>query len=206
MADKESTNGPPMLGRLQAIEDEFQAGEKADRAPGRLACGVVFYTGTAECTLPMGHRPLDHGVAPEPVGRAEEAGERLLREIFMDPSELALDRLAELATKATPGPWFVEYAGDHGDKHAQLEIARWRGYVNTVGFGEDSNTAEFIAAADPPTVVALIHQLREAEQELRRLREGLKALHISGDGDGFCNACGTCWPCPTSRLLGGEQA
>ena len=45
-----------------------------------------------------------------------------------------------------------------------------------------------------------------AELELQRLREGLKALHVSGDGDGFCDACGTCWPCPTSRLLGGEQA
>lgn len=80
------------------------------------------------------------------------------------------DEWAALAEAATPGPWFVENVGNHGDKSASIECARWRGYVNTIGLGEDFATARFIAAART-AVPALLAENAELRAALDRARE-----------------------------------
>ena len=74
--------------------------------------------------------------------------------------------LRERAENATPGPWYVDEVGDIGDKSAVLEVARWRGYTNTVNLGEDRPTADYIATVHPGVGLALADWLdAEAEHE-----------------------------------------
>ena len=75
----------------------------------------------------------------------------------MTLAEFLLARIAEdeaVARTATSGPWYVDEVGDFGDKSAVLEVARWRGYTNTVNLGEDRPTADHIARHDPARVLA----------------------------------------------------
>lgn len=74
-----------------------------------------------------------------------------------------LDRLEKLAENATPGPYRVEMVGDIGDKSAVIEgLASERKGRNNVSFGEDRETADYVAALDPETVKALIGEVRAA--------------------------------------------
>lgn len=86
-----------------------------------------------------------------------------------------LDHLRALAQAATPGPWFVDYAGDVGAKRAIIaDVLRERYGNNALGFGEDHATAEYVAALDPSTALALVDEitrLRSAIAEVADLCE-----------------------------------
>jgi len=93
-------------------------------------------------------------------------------------------RLRELALKATPGPWkllWPEYDPEH--KHPEFtNIWQWQeesgrcicDFPKLVpeARSEQAATAEFIAACDPQTIVALLDRLAAAESE----RNGAKAF------------------------------
>lgn len=75
-------------------------------------------------------------------------------------------RLAALAEAATPGPWFsdgwVVYAGEQDEPSMFLELG-----------GSEKETgpdAEFIAAADPSTVLALVRVAEAAGQYRKFVR------------------------------------
>lgn len=82
-------------------------------------------------------------------------------------SDVTPERLAELralAEAATPGPWEI-------DSHTHYDVAppavdwqivdleRWRGYTNNVGFGEDEATARYVAGVSPDVVTALLDEI-----------------------------------------------
>lgn len=72
-----------------------------------------------------------------------------------------IDEMQARCDAATEGPWAVEFAGDFGDQSAVILCSRWRGsdsMLNTVGFGEDVDTARFVASArtDMPRLIAAL--------------------------------------------------
>lgn len=96
-------------------------------------------------------------------------------------SELDLKHLRKIAEAATPGPWET-YDPNEGSGHAPLwcvaneefhnpsgdEDAEWMGLEVHVG---DKTDSDYIAAFDPPTVLALIARVQSAEAKLARVRE-----------------------------------
>lgn len=92
--------------------------------------------------------------------------------------DLDLDALEATARAATPGPWMLDGMGED-----EPEINYWAhrfigtaepnesGSNEIIATSEDGHgpNAEYIAAFDPPTVLALIARIREAEDENRRL-------------------------------------
>ncbi|EKI0700041.1 ead/Ea22-like family protein, partial [Escherichia coli] len=93
--------------------------------------------------------------------------------------------LREAAEKATCGAWSLEYgeerfdAGDaliHREVVGYLPICRIEGAHPESGFDEDFQmeqqaNAEFIAAASPATVLALLDELEAAKSKLNEQRE-----------------------------------
>ena len=98
-----------------------------------------------------------------------------------------LDHLAQLATEATPGKW-------HRDGHNWNVCADTGRFVAVSAPGR-GNDAEFIAAANPSVVLALV--------EVARAAQGF-ADHVAsedhGDAEGECFGCGQVWPCFVERL------
>lgn len=87
-----------------------------------------------------------------------------------------IERLEELAKKATPGPWSHEptsfnkldrilYSNRTGSMHGLNLMTLADGDWNHV------NNVEFIALANPTTILPLIERLREAEKHLRALQD-----------------------------------
>lgn len=108
--------------------------------------------------------------------------------------------LREAAEKATCGVWSLEYgeerfdAGDaliHREVVGYLPICRIEGAHPESGFDEDFQmeqqaNAEFIAAANPATVLALLDELetakkRIAEQEAEPVSQTYKLNELSGN-------------------------
>ncbi|MEI9623924.1 ead/Ea22-like family protein, partial [Escherichia coli] len=93
--------------------------------------------------------------------------------------------LREAAEKATCGVWSLEYgeerfdAGDaliHREVVGYLPICRIEGAHPESGFDEDFQmeqqaNAEFIAAANPATVLALLGELETAKKRIAELEE-----------------------------------
>ena len=77
-----------------------------------------------------------------------------------------LDRLEALANKATPGPW--RYADS--EDHVTITGFIFAGFDDLFTLQRDSAQgvmdAEFIAAANPQTILALIARIREMEAAL----------------------------------------
>ena len=114
-----------------------------------------------------------------------------------------LDEIEAAAKEATPGPWEVIGGGE---------------YVTPIGLpagfddcGVSPRDVHYIAAFDPPTVLALIAEVRELRAKVERVR----LLHEpSGDPEvDSLSTCDTCsdldgksprWPCATIKALGGE--
>lgn len=99
-----------------------------------------------------------------------------------------LDRLEELAENAAPGGWTVTYAGEIDAKQAIIEgISRERYGDNAVTFGEDHDTAEYVAAVDPESVKSLIAGVRASRTPVNpdiateRLAEHLIGLDHTDD-------------------------
>ncbi|ENA5471436.1 ead/Ea22-like family protein [Escherichia coli] len=97
-------------------------------------------------------------------------------------SEINYQALREKAEKATCGVWSLEYgeerfdAGDaliHREVVGYLPICRIEGAHPESGFDEDFQmeqqaNAEFIAAANPATVLALLDELERKQQYIKR--------------------------------------
>ncbi|HAV9049852.1 TPA: ead/Ea22-like family protein [Escherichia coli] len=97
-------------------------------------------------------------------------------------SKIDYQALREKAEKATRGVWSLEYgeerldAGDaliHRDVVGYLPICRIEGAHPESGFDEDFQTeqqanAEFIAAANPATVTALLDERERNQQYIKR--------------------------------------
>lgn len=89
-----------------------------------------------------------------------------------------LDELRKLAEAATPGPWSADHNGNPRNyedwygatllsapySQGQANLARNLGSID-----ESAADAEFIAAANPATVLALIERVRETEGALVEL-------------------------------------
>lgn len=98
-------------------------------------------------------------------------------------SKIDYQALREAAEKATCGAWSLEYgeerfdAGDaliHREVVGYLPICRIEGAHPESGFDEDFQmeqqaNAEFIAAANPATVLALLDELEAAEKRIAEL-------------------------------------
>lgn len=98
-------------------------------------------------------------------------------------SEINYQALREAAEKATCGVWSLEYGdgrfdGDdaliHRDAAGYVPICRIEGAHPESGFDEDFQmeqqaNAEFIAAANPATVLALLGELETAKKRIAEL-------------------------------------
>lgn len=93
----------------------------------------------------------------------------------INPDELR--KVAE-APGVRPGPWHVY------DRGIGYEVHDENDYELTGGMREtfDKADAEFIAAFDPPTVLALLSRLERAEQDRVKLRNRLDAMRRQRDG------------------------
>ncbi|HGB9465366.1 ead/Ea22-like family protein [Escherichia coli] len=97
-------------------------------------------------------------------------------------SEIDYQELREAAEKATCGEWSLEYGegrfdGDdaliHREAAGYIPICRIEGAHPESGFDEDFQmeqqaNAEFIAAANPATVLALLDELERNQQYIKR--------------------------------------
>ena len=95
----------------------------------------------------------------------------------------ALANIEAKAIAATGGPWIV---ADQGDPN-RFDVAAGEAYIASGSYTEDGkyepacgkNNAEYIAAADPDTVLALV-------SEIRRLR----GTYTAEPGVPSCGECG----------------
>ncbi|EFG5708487.1 ead/Ea22-like family protein [Escherichia coli] len=101
-------------------------------------------------------------------------------------SKIDYQALREAAEKATCGEWSLEYGegrfdGDdaliHREAAGYIPICRIEGAHPESGFDEDFQmeqqaNAEFIAAASPATVLALLDELEAAEKRIAELEGG----------------------------------
>lgn len=78
-------------------------------------------------------------------------------------SELNIDRLEELAKKATPGPW--TYGDNRDGLGNMLHPAKYPGKYSPIANFEftEEEDAEYLANCNPETILELIRRLREAE-------------------------------------------
>jgi len=84
-----------------------------------------------------------------------------------EKNTINLELLARLAAEATPGPWTAQ-PGDDWNGDGVLSGDQW---VTTHTHLRD---AEFIAAADPETVAALVRIAREARGVREAEKDGAK--------------------------------
>ncbi|EFQ2936549.1 ead/Ea22-like family protein [Escherichia coli] len=110
-------------------------------------------------------------------------------------SKIAYQALREKAEKATCGVWSLEYgeerfdAGDaliHREVVGYLPICRIEGAHPESGFDEDFQieqqaNAEFIAAANPATVLAMLDELEDAERQILKLEKLAEAESAGAD-------------------------
>ena len=77
-------------------------------------------------------------------------------------------RLRDLALAATPGPWGSFYKQKYGEWHVSVPIGgssmRWALFDDGCRTERPQQDAEFIAAANPQTILALLDALDAAEQ------------------------------------------
>lgn len=98
-----------------------------------------------------------------------------------------IDGLIELATKATPGPWWIDSHGhtmvSHGEGrtdtifHAMPLVKPAVRHPETGNLSHWPNDwdATFIANANPATILALCERLRGAEKTIQNALSELKA-------------------------------
>ncbi|HHU1986395.1 TPA: ead/Ea22-like family protein [Escherichia coli] len=142
-------------------------------------------------------------------------------------SKIDYQALREAAEKATCGVWSLEYgeerfdAGDaliHREVAGYIPICRIEGAHSESGFDEDFQmeqqaNAEFIAAANPATVLALLGELETAKKRIAELEAELvsqtyKLNELSGNSpvtpDGWIS-CSERMPEDTKMLLAFSQ-
>ena len=93
---------------------------------------------------------------------------------------MELNELRKIAEAATPGPWGL-WNPAVGESHIAIaNKVAWRSVVSATGFVDDEfiphwADANHIATFDPPTVLALLSRLEQAEAQVARVREIAKA-------------------------------
>lgn len=107
-----------------------------------------------------------------------------------------LDNLRKIAEAATPGPW--ETLGGQGPFGTHAVCHRMeQGTLVEIAYRDahfDKANAVHIATFDPPTVLALLSRLEQAEQAVARVREVIHEY----DPDCLtcmCNSDGDCCKC-----------
>ena len=135
-----------------------------------------------------------------------------------------LDTLRKTAKAATPGPWEV-WKNVHCDPVVVPAEKPWAGitdpkmpFEKVAGLStapDDYGRAnlEYIATFDPPTVLALLSRLEQAEQAVARVRakhSPVPARYYGTDLNPHrkydCDGCGEGrpWPCSNIRALDGD--
>ncbi|EJA2567788.1 ead/Ea22-like family protein [Pseudomonas aeruginosa] len=89
--------------------------------------------------------------------------------------------LRRVAEAATPGPWSCNrhraivggptFEFTNGAAQQQIAMACWQSWMHEE---ELRNNAEFIAAANPKTILALLDEIDRLKAESDRLRQGMK--------------------------------
>ncbi|EBN5051554.1 TPA: ead/Ea22-like family protein [Citrobacter freundii] len=88
--------------------------------------------------------------------------------------------LREAAEKATQGPW-VETCGEVTTADYEVEGVTFLDHIcNCEIIGTESPNAEFIAAANPATVLALLDELEAAEKRIAEQREYYEGVIADG--------------------------
>lgn len=97
-----------------------------------------------------------------------------------------IDRLIALCEKATPGPWRVESGASDYPNVVLIDVddGSDRYIVGNEGFyrcdGSDEHNADFIAACDPQTILALCAENKRLTEEVERLRgEGWQPIETA---------------------------
>lgn len=100
-------------------------------------------------------------------------------------SDLDLAALRAVADVATPGPWEHNHEGLQGGEVIRAAAGRVaRVYANTwPQHLPDCENAAFIAAFDPPTVLALLDRLEAAEARLASRYRLNEALGLGGEDE-----------------------
>lgn len=103
-----------------------------------------------------------------------------------------LEELKKLALAAMPGPWTYEVddfsgknwlvgslcTGIPDDRGHWVHVTTDRVRASELGAADAQSTAEYIAAANPATMLELIERVRLAETTIGKLREDLKSLRL----------------------------
>jgi len=90
--------------------------------------------------------------------------------------KIDLDALEAVARAATPGPWEAEPYRYTADDDRVRVTSPSDGHLFNLAEGVEPVNASHIAAFDPPTVLALIAKLREAEAAIEK-EDDLVARH-----------------------------
>lgn len=129
-----------------------------------------------------------------------------------------LEKVARLATEAAePSDWQADVypvvkrlAAFEGQTTGSVDrLIECDGVYGTM----DGRVATHIATFDPPTVLALVARLREAEAKVERveaIHRAIRAVLYPGTSERVIEVCTECrtrsgdlrpWPCPTIRAL-----
>lgn len=89
-----------------------------------------------------------------------------------------LKKLREMAEKATPGPWkcaggIYVYSGDTmvADNNDETALVRARGVGGGMSREQQEANVEFVSAANPETVIALLDRIEKLEAQLKEANE-----------------------------------
>lgn len=91
--------------------------------------------------------------------------------------KISLDKLEELAAKATPGPWnpfngHQTFAVEKTIAGSKTNVVTWNGFDgNGLSNRQNKRNANFIAAANPDTIKSLIARVRNTEEQLKAAQE-----------------------------------
>lgn len=102
-----------------------------------------------------------------------------------------LNELYALAKEATPGPWYSDDANHYDpEKPDNSDVSIWsdEGFHSNISFDNTLHNAQYIAAASPDVVTALIDRVRELEKTFEKFIDQAEGLEgAEGYPEGFCS-------------------
>jgi hypothetical protein len=121
---------------------------------------------------------------PKAQSMSAEEFARLKAVVAGSPTDDELARLEAVARAATPGPWehVVGSDGDFVEGADGGAVATFAYCYPECAIGLDADNAAHIATFDPPTVLALLVELRDLRTRYNR---AYKAIQAWEDGDQF---------------------